>query len=131
MMYDGNMLGKVLALSTLCAFALLSALMQSTSPSTIHPLGILVVFILLYIVALGVSTFFVFWVHKLYRRFVRSPKTSREFNLKTAYLYASVIALAPVMFAGISSIGHTSVYEVLLIVLFECIACFYITKQRS
>ena len=35
--YDKCMLGKVLAVSSLCAFVLLSALMQATTPSSIHP----------------------------------------------------------------------------------------------
>ena len=130
-MYDGNMLGKVLALSTLCAFALLSALMQSTSPSTIHPLGILIVFILLYVVALGVATFFVYWGQRIVRRYILRLKRREPITLRAAYLYASVLALAPVMFAGISSIGRTNGYEIMLIILFEIIACFYIAKQRS
>lgn len=55
------MLGKALALSTLTAFVLLSAILQVTSPSTIHPLGILMVFILMYVLALGALTFFAFF----------------------------------------------------------------------
>ena len=123
------MLGKVLALSTLSAYVILSAIMQSTSPSTIHPLGILLVFVVLYVLALGVLTFFIFWGSKLIR-FVFSRTALAPLELKRAYFYSSVLALAPVMIIAMRSIGRTGIYEVLLVVLFEIIAFFYIAKHR-
>lgn len=51
------MLSRILAIVTLAAFVLLSAILQSTSPSTIHPIGILFVLILFYMLVLGVLTF--------------------------------------------------------------------------
>ncbi len=122
------MLGKVLALSTLCAFVLLSALMQSTTPASIHPIGILFVFILLYVLALGVLTFLIFGAVRMISVLKRSA--GHTLSLQRAYLFASVVALAPVMIIGIASIGRLSAYEVLLVVLFEIVACFYISKQR-
>lgn len=124
------MLGKVLAVSTLCAFVLLSALMQSTTPSSIHPIGILFVFILLYALALGVLTFFIFWLSQLVAKLQKVDPTKNDITLKRAYLYASVIALAPVMIAGMASIGRAGFYEILLVVVFEAVACFYVSRQR-
>lgn len=124
------MLGKVLAVSTLCAFVLLSALMQSTTPSLIHPIGILFVFILLYALALGVLTFFIFSISQVIAKLRKSDPTKSALTLKRAYLYASVIALAPVMIVGMASIGRAGFYEVLLVVAFEAVACFYISRQR-
>lgn len=124
------MLGKVLALSTLLAFVFLSALLQSTSPSTIHPAGILVVFILLYVLALGVLTFCLAAISQIMVRVASRTSESRAMTLQQAYYYASVLALAPVMLLGARSIGRTGVYDIVLIMLFECIACFYIAKRR-
>jgi hypothetical protein len=124
------MLGKVLALSTLTAFVFLSALMQSTSPSAIHPMGILVVFILLYVLALGVLTFFVYTCAALFGTIQRRAGQRKPLSMKQAYFYASVLALAPVMLVGMKSIGRANVYEVMLVVIFELVACFYISKQR-
>ena len=121
------MLGKVLALSTLCAFVLLSALLQSTTPSLIHPLGILFVFLLIYVLALGVLTFLLY-IGSV--GIARVRKRNITVTLRRAYIYASALALAPVMVVGMSSIGKTGIYEFLLIVAFEIVACFYITKQR-
>ena len=121
------MLGKVLALSTLCAFVLLSALLQSTTPSSIHPLGILFVFFLIYVLALGVLTFL---LYVGFSAVAKVRKKSTTVTLRRMYIYASALALAPVMLVGMSSIGKTGIYEFLLIAAFEIVACFYVTKQR-
>lgn len=121
------MLGKVLALSTLLSVVLISTLLQSTSPSTIHPVGILVIFILLYVLALGVLTFL---LRCIFLVVAKLHKTSAsELTLQQSYYYASVLALAPVMLIGARSIGRTGGYDIILIVIFELIACFYISKR--
>ena len=124
------MLGKVIGYTTLGAFVLLSALMQSTSPSTIHPVGILLVFVLLYLLALGVLTFFIFGLGRVIASTAMHKNTSQIISFQHAYYYASVLALGPVMILGMRSIGRADVYDVLLVLLFEIIACFYITKRR-
>ena len=130
MMYDIDMLGKVLALSTLCAFVLLSALMQSTTPSSIHPLGILFVFFLVYLLVLGVLTFLLYIGASIVLR-VRKREIQSTALLKRSYVYSSVLSLAPVMIIGISSIGRMGIYEFLLVVIFEAVVCFYVAKHRS
>ena len=122
------MLGKVLALSTLCAFVLLSALFQSTSPSSIHPLGILLVFLLIYVLVLGALTFLLYGVILAVAR--ARKKGDAHLSLRRTYLFASVVALAPIMIIGMSSIGRMGIYEFLLIIVFEAVACFYVAKQR-
>ncbi len=124
------MLGKVLAISTLCAFVLLSALMQTTSPSSIHPVGILLVFILLYMLALGVLTFFVYVVGVATSRLGRTHQRRQPLSLKRSYIYGSVLALAPVMMVGMASIGRLGFYELLLVAVFEAVVCFYVSKRR-
>lgn len=125
------MLPKTLAITTLIALVTLSALLQSTSPSTIHPLGILFVFVLFYIAALGVLTFFMFWLSRLLAK--AGPRThlaARPMTARQAYYYGSVIALAPVLLVGMRSIGRGTAWDFVLVVLFEIIACFYIAKRQ-
>lgn len=125
------MLGKVLAISALSAFVLLSALIQSTSPSTIHPVGILGVFVLIYVLALGVLTFLLYGVGVLVHAYHAKKRTIKEFTLVRAYYFASVLALAPVMLIGARSVGRTGALDVVLIVAFEVLACFYIAKRGA
>lgn len=127
------MLGKVLALSSLGSFVLLSALLYTTSPSTVHPAVILFVFLLIYVLALGTLTFLIYvGVRVVAARRIHQVSRQNESValLRRVYLYASVLGLAPVMILGMQSIGQLNVYEVGLVGLFEVVACFYITKQR-
>lgn len=121
------MLEKVLAVSSLIAAVLLLALLQVTSPATIHPVGILFVFLLVYVLALGVLTFLILGLNWI---LVGFKLRRNAISLRRAYFYASVLALAPVMIVCMQSIGRIGFYELLLIMLFEIIACFYIAKRR-
>ena len=118
------MLGKVLALSSLISFVLLSALMQVTSPSTVHPVVILFIFVLIYVLALGSLTFLLLAAQHLLRR-----KKTSTFTTTQAYYLASVLALMPVMMLGVQSIGRADIYSSILIILFELVACFYVVKR--
>lgn len=118
------MLGKVLALSALLSFVLLSALTQSTSPSTIHPVGILIIFVLMYVLALSVLTFLIYGLGRIFHR-----HSTTTFSLVRAYYFASVLALAPVMLIAARSVGRTGFIDVMLVTAFEILACFYIAKR--
>lgn len=121
-----HMLSKILSLSALAAFVLLSALLQVTSPSTIHPAGILLVYVLLYVLILCVLTLFLVGISKL---FVSARWIKLHMPTTKAYYYASVLALAPVVLLAMRSIGKLSMYEVLLIIFFEAIAIFYVSRR--
>jgi hypothetical protein len=126
------MLGRVIAFMSLVAVLVLGILLQTTTPATIGPLGILIVFILMYVSALGVLTFLLHEGSRLIVRGSRSLTVRRplqSLSLRRAYYYSSVVALAPVMFIGMQSVGSVGVYEVSLVVLFVTIACIYISKR--
>jgi hypothetical protein len=109
-------------------------MLQVSTPTTAGPLGILIVFIFMYVLALGVLTFFIFWISKLFVKLLRmvSPKAQRRsLTLVRSYYFSSVIALAPVIFIGMQSVGEVSFYDVVLVILFVCVACFYIAKRTA
>lgn len=125
------MLGKVLALTTLIAFVLLSAVLQATSPSSSHPIVILIVFGLIYVLALGVLTFLLLVINRIIKSFSREHrKRTVHIGMERAYYYASVLALAPVLLLGVRSVGRLGFYEVSLIVIFEIVACFYVARRK-
>lgn len=125
------MLGKVVSLTTLVSFVLLSAILQSTSPSTSHPIVILIVFGLIYVLALGVLTFLLLSINRIIGSFVPEHRqTMMRLELEHIYYYASVLALAPVLLLGVMSVGHLGVYETILIIVFEIVACFYIARRK-
>jgi hypothetical protein len=126
------MLGRAVAISMVGAIVLLSVLLQTTAPATIGPLGILLVFILLYVSVLGVLTFLLFGCSKVMSKVITTVTGRSVFqplSLGRSYYYSSVLALAPVLFVGMQSVGEVSSYDILLVVLFVVIACVYIAKR--
>jgi hypothetical protein len=129
-----NMLGRLVAVSSFVATFLLIVLLYATKPATIGPLGILIVFILMYVSVLGVLTFLLYGtsriIHKVSASFtVKKPLP--KLSLNKSYYFSSVVALAPVMFVAMQSVGEVGIYEVLLVALFVIIACVYIAKRTA
>ena len=132
--YSEGMLGRIVGISAVVAVVLLTVVLHVSQPSSVGPLGILFVFILLYLSVLGVLTFLLFIGSKILTKVAGSFTVKKPFTPLTfsrSYYFSSVIALAPVMFIGMQSVGEVSFYDVLLIVLFIVIACIYISKRTS
>lgn len=128
------MLGKVIAASTVIAGIILIIMLQTTSPSTVGPLGLLAVFFLLYVVVLGATTEFM-WVGSKAVQVVGRQFTSKRppgrLSLKRAYYFSSVLALGPIMALAMKSIGSFGIYEVLLIAVFLAVALLYVSRRSA
>ena len=125
-------MGKVIAIGSVCAVIGLLVVFQITTPSEIGPLGILLVFVLMYVAALGGLTFLILGINKVVVKISSSylmNKKSSTMSMSKAYYFASVIALAPVMIIGMQSVGQVGVYELLLVMLFLAIACIYVARR--
>lgn len=128
------MLSKSIAVSGVVALVILGILLQVTTPSTIGPLGLLFVFILMYVVAVSVLTFLLMAINRVAVRLSQGVAVRRPLPILTmqrAYYYGSVVALAPVMLVAMQSVGSVGFYDVLLVVLFVSFACFYIAKRSD
>lgn len=128
-----SMLGRIIAISATAAAVLLLIVLQTTTPATIGPLGIMIVFILMYVSVLGVLTFLMYWASGLASHVPRrgTPRVHERLSLGRAYYFSSVIALAPVMFIGMQSVGKVGLSDLLLVLFFVVIACIYIAKRTS
>lgn len=132
LVYSEGMLGKVVIVSVVMAFAALALLLTTTEPAAIGPLGILLVFICMYVSVLGVLTFLLYGGSRVLSKVAGSFTVKRPIQpmvFRRAYYFSSVLALAPVMIVGMQSVGGVGVYELLLIGIFELIACIYIAKR--
>lgn len=126
------MAGKIISIITIAAVVLLFFVVNATSPSSAGPLGILAVFLLLYISLTGLLTVVTVLVNHLVVKLSSSIKTRRpleKLSWKRAYYIASVVALGPVMLIGMGSVGRAGVTEFLLVTIFVCIGLFYIEKR--
>lgn len=129
-----SMLGRLLFFGGIISVILLLILTYTTTPGTIGPLGILMVFILLYVVALCIVSFVLFgaslFLQKIFAVMGRKRPFSR-LSLVRSYYFASVVSLAPVMLLAIQSVGELSFYDVLLASLFVLISCVYVAKRTN
>jgi hypothetical protein len=126
------MAGKFIATSGVIAIVILAIILQTTTPATIGPLGLLFVFILLYVAALSALTFFIFGLSLVAARVAASltvRKPLQALNLRQAYYYGSVVGLVPVMLLGMQSVGAVGIYEAILILVFAALGCVYIAKR--
>lgn len=123
-----------MAIGLIASVAILAVLLQTTKPASAGPLGILVVFILMYVSMLCALTFFMYGISRLIVK-VATPVTVRRplqaISLRQSYYYSSVIALAPVMIIGMQSVGEVGLYDVMLVMIFVVIACVYIAKRTN
>lgn len=128
------MLGKLFILSWFVAAITLFAIWQATTPADIGPLGILVVFVLMYVLILGVITSFFWAVNRLIvwgGTRLGPRKATQPMSLRRSYYFASVISLAPVMVIGMQSVGEVGIYELGLVVIFIIVSCVYIAKRTG
>jgi len=126
------MLSRVITASTVLSVFFLAVLLMTTTPATIGPLGILIVFILMYVSTLGVLTFLLFYGSRAIARLSKSVTVRRPlgtWSLGRSYYFSSVLALLPVMLIGMQSVGKIGFYEVALMVIFAVVACIYLAKR--
>lgn len=109
----------------------LATVMLTVAPSEAHPAILLLVFLLLYVIILLVLLLGVVLVSRLAGQSTAHPgKDTLQRQRRRAYMYASVVALAPVIGVAINTVGGVSYREILLIVAFEAIALFYVWKRQ-
>lgn len=125
-----SMLAKIVGALTIVAAALLAGVLYMSSPVTAGPIGILIVFILIYMVAAGLLTFFIFgmsYITSVVARVVVTSRPMQSLTFRRSYYFASIVAVAPVALLGMLSISYVSVYEVVLVTVLVGLGCFYIT----
>ncbi len=117
---------------TIASLCLLAALLNTTTPATAGPFGILAIFIFAYLVSLGVVTYLLYGVTRIVAHLasaftVKKPLGAMPF--RRAYYYSTVLAAAPILLIGLQSVGAIGVYEFILVLLFIVIGCVYVTKR--
>ncbi|HMR72912.1 MAG TPA: hypothetical protein PKD68_02790 [Candidatus Saccharibacteria bacterium] len=124
----------LLALSPIATALLLAAVLVTTDPLNIGPVGIMGVFVLVYLFSLSLTFvvlhFGIYWVSRLVI-LKRDTLGQREWRVgaRKAYYVASVIAFVPVLFLAMQSFAELRVSDILLVGAFVAIAVFYIVKR--
>lgn len=126
------MLPRIIATVSVASLCVLIMMLTFTAPSTIGPFGLLVLFISAYLTFVGMISFFLFGINRLIIMLtkgmtVRKPLRPMEF--KRAYYFSTVLAAAPVLLIGLQSVQSVGPYEILLVIIFEIVACIYISRR--
>lgn len=129
-----GMLPRVIATISLASLIVLSLMLVFTSPADAGPFGLLLIFITAYLAFVGVISFFLFGMNRLLVMVasgmtVRKPLTPLPF--KRAYYYSTVLAAAPVILIGFQSVQSIGFYEVALVIVFEVVACLYVSRRMK
>ena len=128
------MLGRLITIAGVAAAIVLLFFVTITTPTQAGPLGILVVFLCLYIMMFSAMTFFIVGLQRLIVK-LASPFTARKplqsMSVSRAYYFSSILSLGPVMLIGMQSVGSIGFYEVGLVTLFMVIGCVYIAKRSA
>lgn len=125
------MLKRIVAFMTVCSIVGVLAIMQSSAPSHSSPLVILLVFLLLYMSVFGALTFLLYGVRLAVVRIGKGKLNDRTNTLfSRSIVYGSVLAFSPIILVAVQSIGGLKLYEIILVVVFEAVAIFYVYKQQ-
>jgi|GEM_PF-6856792 len=104
----------------LSLFAIMTVLLSTTNPLSIGPNGILLFFLVLYLLGVVIALAAIKGWQALFGRSVP--------NLKSFYL-ASVTAFAPVMLLALNTLNQLQAIDAVLVVAFELLALFYIFRR--
>lgn len=97
---------------------ILLVMMNFTTPMEVGPFGVLVFFTTIYVIMFGV---FSGLVQILYR--LNKKKMQRK-----GYVYAAVLAFAPIMLLLVRSFGGLSIWTTALSLVFVGLGCFLVKK---
>lgn len=126
-------MGIKVAVTVGVSMAIIVALILSmTNPTAVGPLGVLAFFACAYL--FFVCLFFVLIVlaQRITARFVREKNQIQLTNMSSnnkSYYYSTVVALVPPIYVGMQSVGDAGLFEMVLLLLFELLACFYVYKR--
>ena len=121
-----------ISLITFVSLCLLLFLLNTTTPATAGPFGILIIFTLVYLLSFGMIVFF---IHSMSRLAVHlstvfmTRRPIRVLKFKKVCLFSSIIAAAIVMLIGLRSVGEVGFYECTLVILFVMISGLYVSKR--
>lgn len=132
MWYDVSMEIKIPVSILVLSAIVIAAVVNITSPSDMGPFGILLFFASAYGFFMGLFYVLLFFLKRVTLRLNISPAKKAGIETVTSlrlYYYSTVIALFPVIYIGMQSMGSVGIFEMALLVLFEILACFFVYKR--
>ena len=118
---------KLLMVVSICAFLVLLAMINFTSPTSIGPVGVLLFFTTTYLFFLGLAVVCCRLFFMLRGKMIKAKGSSN--NEKKSVRYGFVLALMPVILMLIGSFGTITISEVMLTIMLEILLCFLTSRN--
>lgn len=134
MWYYLDMISKIIFAALLISGFGIFWILNFTTPSSVGPIGVLGFFALAYIFFIGLITLFLYGVNRILNLVFSNIFKDKKFFSKKHELiffckYAAVLAFAPLILVAQQSIRNVGIFEIVIIVFLEIIACIYISKR--
>jgi hypothetical protein len=126
------MLKIIISIIAVISLCFLAVILNTTTPATAGPFGILTIFFFAYLLSLGIFTYLIYWINLIIARLSRLMTARKPFiplTFKVSYYYATVISAIPVLLIGLQSVGAIGIYEFLLVITFVVVGCLYVSKR--
>lgn len=126
------MISKKIFAVTLISGISIFWILNFTSPITAGPMGIFGFFVLVYVFLFGILSFFLYGANKIIHLSFLNSRIGlnlREKDIKFFLKYSAILAFAPLIAIVRISTGGIGIFEIILIIIFEIIACVYISKR--
>lgn len=111
---------RLIIFADIVAITVILVVMNMTTPSEIGPLGVLVFFTMIYLLMLGLAT--------AVMTILKKAGGKRKEMVRRDYVYASVMAFAPIMLLLVRSFGEMNVVVVGLVGVFVGLGCLLVNK---
>ncbi len=112
------MFNRLTLVLSFVAVVVILAMINFTTPTGVGPLGVLVFFMMIYVVLYGV-------INLIVQLFM---KAGGKKQLKSRY-YAAMISFGPIMLLLVQSFGSLNIITALMIGVFIFLGCFVIKKR--
>lgn len=112
---------RIAICTSIIGLAALTIMLNLTSPTEIGPFGVLLFFTTLYIASFGIISLLLY----AYQRLALKRTTTRHKD----YLYAAVMAFAPIMLLMARSFGAINLWTISLMAIFLFLAEFLVAKR--
>ncbi len=122
--------------SWLWLFLILLGVMSAVDPVSAGPVGILLIFVLIYLIIASLLFTILHWgvrfvSAQIVKRNKRVTVRSYRVGVRKAYYTASAVAFGPVLLLALNSVRQLKLTDILLVGAFLVIAIFYISKRES
>lgn len=128
------MLSRILFFIWLLSLFILIYILGFTTPTQIGAVGVLVFFLLFYVVSTITATYFVYIANRIVLQLFFADVVnikSKSMSLKKAYYFGSVFALGPVMMISLQSVGGVGLWSFVLVCFLLILGSLYVSRQTT